>query len=71
MYIFKILSYRIRDASRYPDKSSFPERMLGIPEIFVFLHTSNKVKFSASKKKKKDLTLTKRFNINYGTIINA
>lgn len=32
-------------------KSIFPERMLGIPEI-VFLHTSNKVKYSPLKEKK-------------------
>lgn len=53
MHIFKILFYRIRDASRYTDKSSFPERMLGMPEIFVFLHASKEVKFSASKEEKK------------------
>lgn len=59
MLIFKILFHSIRDVSRYSDTPSFPERMLGIPEIFVFLHTRDKVKFSASKEKKiKDLTFT-------------
>lgn len=68
MHIFKLF-YRIRDASRYTDKPSFSERMLGIPEIFVFLHTSKEVEFSASKKEG-EKKIRARFNINHRTILN-